>query len=483
MNQSEKHSPISSPNYCVTVIGSTPTEYERLEDALNANSGLARFNMRHELSASLSSFPVTTVHAIVLTPTSLALVTGADVVAVRKATKPGTCRVYLLIADRMESTPTASLLDDFIQRSSGHEPNEIATQIAGFFREAESLNRRTTPLALRDKLCLGLYKFLGVFWSLSYLVAALLLLTLLRTFAGPRFVYEVLVNSYIVLPVTFFGAFFIVHCAFAVSLNFLFGIRIRKKLDAGFAIRAAIFILAASATACSITTLHVSPIGKLACTVLAITAHLVYRYAFRIRAECTSLSEIRNSMADPGKRFLLLNSIGSQRFTPSAFPLFSFRSATLFISYMHGSQWSSETAAAICQSAADQGMEVFLDRSTIPSGTLWRQLLLRGLSECGCFVAVLDGTAAVTDWVLAESSYAMLLRKSIGKPRILCVLRNAEKIVNDRQNPFHVIYQDVLHQPPELCYGAKILVVDHATLTPELILKALRRVQPMGLLS
>ena len=119
--------------------------------------------------------------------------------------------MYLLIADRTESTPAAGLLDDFIQRSSGHEPDEIATQIAGFFREAESLNRRTTPLALRDKLCLGLYKFLGVFWSLSYVVAALLLLTLLRTFAGPRFVHEVLVNSYIVLPVTFFGAFFIVH--------------------------------------------------------------------------------------------------------------------------------------------------------------------------------------------------------------------------------------------------------------------------------
>ena len=74
MNQSEKHSPISSPNYCVTVIGSTPTEYERLDKALNANSGFARFNMKHELSASVSSFPASTVHAIVLTPTSLAQV-------------------------------------------------------------------------------------------------------------------------------------------------------------------------------------------------------------------------------------------------------------------------------------------------------------------------------------------------------------------------------------------------------------------------
>jgi hypothetical protein len=154
----------------------------------------------------------------------------------------------------------------------------------------------------------------------------------------------------------------------------------------------------------------------------------------------------------------------------------------MFISYMHGSQWSSETAALAHQWASGHGFEVFLDLSTIPSGTLWRQSLLRAISECGFFVGVIDGDAAATEWVLAESAYAASLRMSIGKPRILLVVRNVQRIAQDQQNPFHVTYLDVFQLPTARCYGAGILSADHGMLTAEGFLHALEEVQPMCLL-
>jgi len=62
-------------------------------------------------------------------------------------------------------------------------------------------------------------------------------------------------------------------------------------------------------------------------------------------------------------------------------------------------------------------------------------------------------------------AYAALLRKSIGKPRILLVVRNARRLSEDLQNPFHIIFRDVFQLPPEHCYGAAILMVDQDELT------------------
>ena len=188
-------------------------------------------------------------------------------------------------------------------------------------------------------------------------------------------------------------------------------------------------------------------------------------------------------MADPQRLDDVLNSIGRQRFGHSAFPLFPFGCRTLFISYMHASRWSSETAILAHQWASKHGLEVFLDQSTIPSGSLWRQSLLRAVSECGFFVAVIDGDVELTEWVLAESAYAALLRKSIGKPRILLVVRNIERIAKDRQNPIQLIYLDVFQLPPARCFGAAILPVDDdQQLTEERFLQALEAVRPMCLL-
>jgi hypothetical protein len=257
--------------------------------------------------------------------------------------------------------------------------------------------------------------------------------------------------------------------------------RIVKRLNLGFALCAGAFGVASAAMACSIAATDGAVSRILVSAVLAVGAYLLYMYARRIRAECASLSQLQAAMADSRRRIEMLNRIGRQPFASGAFSLFPIRSRSVFISYMHGSPWSLETAALAHQWASEHGLEVFLDRSTIPSGSLWRQYLIRAISECGFFVAVLDGDAAVTEWVLAESAYAALLRKSIGKPRILLVIRNGERVAKVEQNPFRVIYLDVFQLPPELSYRAAILPADQDELTAKRFLRALEEVQPMCL--
>ena len=482
MNHSDAYLRLSYAPFCVTVVGSNPAESVYLETALRRVRGSLPFAIRRVSSVACSTFPVDTIHAIVFTPTSLAQAMPVDVETVRSATKPGTCRVYLFVGPGASPPSSVSLLDEFIQRTPTHGSESIAEQIVAFFREADDLNRHSTLLAFRDFTCLFVYSFLKILWPLSYIFAVLHVLNTAATIVGRGPWPGVLVNPHVVPAATFFGAFFIVHCIFVVVRNALFAMLIVKRIDGGFVMGAGAFCLFSVATARSISIVDGSTLRILASTILAAAAYLIYMYASRIRVECTSLSQLQAAMADARRRVEVLNSIGRQPLGSGAFPFFPFRSKSLFISYMHGSKWSSETAALIHRSTSEHGLEVFLDRSTIPSGALWRKFLLRAISECGCFIAVLDGDAAATDWVLAESAYAALLRKSIGKPRILLVVWNAERIARDQQNPFRVIYNDVFYLPPELCDGAAILPADHGELTAEVILRAIEQVRPMGLL-
>lgn len=482
MTNTEQALPLSPVSFCATLVGSTPAESDDLEDALRRASGSFTFKMKRVPSASSSCFPVEVTHAIVFTPTSLAGTIAADVDAVRSATKPGTCRVYLLVSLGSLPPPGASPLDDFIQRTPTHGANAVAGQIIAFFREADNLNRRSTLLALRDRTCLGVYELLKFLWPCSYVFAALHVLNGAAVLAGRGPWPGVVENPYVVPVTTFFGAFFIVHCIFVVVRNAMFGMRIVRRLDLGFALGAGAFGLAAAATARSIATVDQSTSRILVSAVLAIGTYLFYMYARRIRVECSSLSAHQAAMADTRRRMEVLNAVGKQPLTSGAFPFLPFRSKSLFISYMHGSEWSSETAAFIHRCTAEHRFEPFLDRSSIPSGSLWRQFLLRAVSECGWFIAVLDVEATATEWVLAESAYAALLRKNIGKPRILLVIRNAEGLAKLQQGSFGVLYMDLLQLPPELCVGAAILIADHDELSAALILRAMEQVRPMCLL-
>lgn len=480
--ESVKHVPRSAASFCVTLVGTTPAESDDLEDALHSTGGSLAFEIRREPSAASSSFPAEAIHAIVFTPTSLAQAMPADVDAVRAATKPGTCRVYLLVSPGASSPSGASRLDDFIQRTPTPSSDAIAEQIVGFFREADHLNRRSTLLALRDLTCLGAYKFLKVLWPLSYIFAVLHVLNATATVAGRAPWPGMLANPYVVPAAIFFGAFFVVHCIFVIVRNALFGMRIVKRINLEFALGMGAFGLAAVATARSIAALDESTLRILASAVLAMGAYLFYMYVRRIRAECSSLSQLQAVMADTPRRMEILKTVGRKPLTSGAFPFLPFRSKSLFISYMHGSKWSSETAAMIHRWTAEHGFEVFLDQSSIPPGSLWRQFLLRAISEYGWFVAVLDSETEATKWVLAESAYAALLRKSIGKPRILVVVRKTKGLAKLEQGPFGALYMDLFQLPPELCVGAGMLIVDHDELSAGLILRAMDQVRPMCLL-
>ncbi len=472
----------SGASFCVTIIGTSPAESEALENALHRISGTLNPAIRRHPAVAGLPFPERQVHAIVLTPAALGRTTPQDANTVRQVTRPGTCRVYLLVCPGTPDQTGDSLLDDFIQRTRGHSPEAIAEQVIEFFREAGLLNRRSTLLAFRDFVCLGAFKILSLLWPSSYAVGALLVLNALAGIAGLRPFSSLFSNPYGVSIGTFLGLFLIAHCLFVVSRNTLFALRIVNRLDFAFLLHAGTLLLAASATAWSITLIDRSRERILICAVAVLAAYRFYLYVRRIRAECTSLSQIHLDMANPDRRGHVITTIGRQPFTPNAFPLFPFPPAPLFVSYMHGSAWSSQIAESIHASASARRMKVFLDRSTIPSGVLWRQFLLRSVSECGCFIAVLDGDAAATEWVLAESAYAALLRKSLGKPRIILVIRNSERFLRDRQNPFHVVYTDLFEMPPELCFGAGVISADHQHLSGDLILNAIRRTRPMSLL-
>jgi len=474
---------LSHAPFCVTLVAFDSPEAQDIEAVLRHAGGSLSFTIRRERSASGASYPAEVVHAIVFSLTGLVQATGADVDTVRSATKPGTCRVYLPSASGAASPPAAGGLDDFIQRTPAHDYAVIAEEIIAFFREADKLNRHSTPLAFRDMASLFAFRMLKFLWLVSYVFAALHALNAATVLWGRGTWLGALAPRYVVPASTFFGAFFIVHCIFVIGRNWLFEARIVKRLDIGFALGAAGFGLAAAATGLSVAAMDHSVFRISVSTFLAAGAYQSYMYSRRIRVECTSLSGLQAALADPQRRGEVVSSIGRQRFGHSAFPLFSFRSRSLFISYMHASQWSSKTAVLANQWASEYGFDVFLDRSTIPSGALWRQSLLRAISECGFFVAIIDGDAPTTEWVLAESAYAALLRKSIGKPRILLIVHKIHRIAETQLHPFRLLYLDVFQLPAANCYGAAILPVGPDQLSKERFLQALQAVRPMCLLS
>ena len=476
--QERPHAP-----FCVTLVDFSPAQASDFEHDLRQAADSLPIAVRSGKSVSGESYPATVIHAIVLTPKAIAQISGGDVETVQSATNFGTCRVYLSDDAELPSSPEASRLDEFIQRTQLHGFREVAKEIISFFREADSLNRRSTPRAIRDMRCLAAYKILKYLWPVSYVFAAVHILNATIVLAGRSAWLDWYAIEYVIPALTFFGAFFIAHCIIVVVRNWLFAVRIAKRVNFAFALGAVGFGIAAAATAYSIVVTDISISRISASAIFAVAAYAFYIYARRIRGECTSLSQLQAAMADPQRREDMLKSIGEQHFGHNAFPLFPFRNGALFISYMHGSKWSSDTATLVQQWASKHGLEVFLDRSTIPSGSLWRQSLLRALSECGVFVAVIDGDAPITDWVLAESAYAALLRKRIGKPRILLIVRNAKWIAKDEKSPIRRLYLDVFQPPLARCLGAaKLPVDDDCQLTEGRFVQALESVRPMCLL-
>lgn len=467
----------------VTLVDFSPSQASNFEDALRKFPDTSRIGVRCVKMVSDASFSAALIHAIVLAQKITAQMSKGDMDTLRSITKVETCRIYLLNEADSLASIEVGFLDEFIQRTRSCSLSEVANEIINFFREAGRINRISTILAFRDKVCIIAYNILKYLWPISYIFATAHILNALNEITGRGAWLSRHADDYLVTASTFFGAFFIVHFVVSIFRNCLFAIRFRNgRTFSAFAMEAVGFGTAVAATAYSVAITDPRIFRISICAVLIVAVYACYMYARRIRGECTSLSQLQVDISKPDRREDILKSTGEQRFGHSAFPLFPFKSRALFISYMQGSRWSSETADQVQDWATKHGFEVFLDRSSIPSGTRWRRLLLRAVSECVFFVAVIDGNSPITEWVLAESLYAAQLRKSIGKPRILLLVYNAQKIIKDRQNPIHLTYLDVFQLSP-YCWGAAILPVDaEHELTEQSFIFALKDIKPMSLL-
>jgi hypothetical protein len=470
-------------SFCVTFIGCTDAELMAVETALGTARGSLTYATRSVPSVAASSFLRIQVHAVVLTPASLARATNEDTEIIRAASALGTCRIYLVAFDKSVGKADTSPFDDFIQRSSDHSVNTIAQQIIGFFHEADALNRYSTHRGVRDAACLWIYPILAFLWNFSYVIGALHILNTLMHVKGHELWPSVHVHSAARLVANFFGAFFIITSATAIFRNALYSVRVMKHLSLELLLWAGFFGLAATATAYSIAGFGDSALRILAPSALAVVAYSSYVYCRRVRAECTSLSELRTAMDDNQRRTTIVDRVGKAPLGSNAYPFFSFRSKSLFISYAPASEWSRTTADSIRLSTGRNGFDVFLDQSSIPSGSLWRQALLRSLSECGLFITVLDNQSAASGWVLAECVYAAMLRKSIGKPHILVIVPSTEQLDLLRRGPFGVLFRDLFDFRHVIRDGGTIVIVEDDELSEARILQALSRIRPMRLLA
>ena len=467
--------------FCVTFIGCTDAERDTLEDSLRRVRGSLSYKTRGGPRASAVFFPPIEVHAVVFTPTSLARSTPEDAEAIRAATALGTCRAYLVVFDKAATESRINILDDFIQEISDPSVNTVAQAIIEFFGQADAINRVSTHRGVRDAACLKLYPILALLWDCSYVVGALHVLNELLHLRGHDLWPGAHVASTVSLVALFFGTLFIVISISTVLRNTLYAVKVMKQLSLGFLLRAGLLTAAATATGYSIVGLGESTFRILMTSASALAAYLAYMYCRRVRAEVTSLSELRRAMDERQQRIDIINRVGNAPLGSNAYPFFSFRSRSLFISYAHASQWSRATADVIHRCTASNGFDVFVDRS-IPAGSLWRQGLLRSLSECGFFVPVLDDRSAASQWVLAECVYAAMLRKSIGKPRTLVIIRNTEQLDALRRGPFGILFKDLFDFRHEIREGGTILIVGDDELSEARLLHALNRIRPMCLL-
>ncbi|MBN2684291.1 MAG: toll/interleukin-1 receptor domain-containing protein [Pontiellaceae bacterium] len=472
--------------FCVTLVGFSDTGKGCFKEVLQNLSDAALHAIRCVESVAGTNFHPGCVHAIIFTPASLARIENDDVKAVQSAAELGTCRIYMVESSGDNSLSDNNPLNDFIQCSPLHGYKDIAKEIQTYFRDADRINRVSTLRAIRDKFSLAAYGILNHLWPVSYIVAALMVFDTGLVLFGKMSWLGQYLPTWVMSLFVFYASFYVVHCIRTILRNWLLGIRIAGRIDIQLVLGSIFFGFSAIATEYAMAQITPNMGWSVISLLLATLLISIYITCRRVRFECTSISSLQESLAGSERREMVLDSISKTRFNHESFPIFQFRSNKLFISYMHKTktQWSADSAEKVCEWAAAQGFEVFFDRSAIPPGSLWRQSLLRAVSECNIFVALLDGDVSATPWVLTESAYASLLRKSIGKPKTLLIINNPDQISTNRQNPFRRIYADVFECPPGQCFGASVLPVDETrALTEARFMQGLDSVRPMSLLA
>lgn len=375
-----------------------------------------------------------------------------------------------------------SPLDDFIQRTGTDSIPELTRNILAFFEQADAMNRVSVRRAFRDTLAKALYPLLGLLWPFAYVCVFTLIAHLILTLVGTPVAISTLHQQAVVAVLCAGAGFFLTHAFHVTFRNIAFAVCVVRRIPpCGFFLPPLGLVAASTAIIWSCGLLGCAwqlPIWIASSAVL----HALYLSCRRIRAELASISRIQSLLDANGPHSGELLDIGSVRVSTSAFPVFAHESRDVFISYMHRSVWSVLTASRIHEQLKEAGHPVFFDRTTIEPGGPWRTSLMRGLSECGLFIAVLDDDeAAATAWVLSESIYAATLRKTIGKPRILLVIRGPSGTERLARGRFGRVYRDLFTRPEAQRPGTRIVVAPPTGLPQGELLEAIASLRPISI--
>jgi hypothetical protein len=427
---------------CLTLIGIPAQQQLQIRGALE--SVLAKreeFTVRSANRIAELRYPAGSFHAVVIAVGSARSATVDDVDAVRQVARLGG-RVLLL--DPEESAPLGSLsLDDLIQRISPGDVFNVGRFVGSYFSEARALRDIETARARRDRICIKIDKKSGILWSLSYIAAGFHALHGFGVALNIEFFHIIMMNPYLAGFATLFGFFFVAHSIGIMlrhtSVRRIFG----QKLRGDFYAPVGFFTLVSGLTIYSISRLDVALLEVLICSALAVAAYAFCNYAYRIHLECTSLSDLQTKIGDPEQRRELFTHTGRLKFHPSSLPFFSCKSRSCFISYARDSVWSARISRKIEELLSGRGLTVFVDHTSMEGGASWRMSLMRGISECGWFLAIIDESKPHTDWVLAESAVAAVLRKYLWKPNIILVLEDVTLFDRLKSSPFAALYSDV----------------------------------------
>lgn len=466
---------MSARPFRITCLGCRREDIAAITQAVQEAGHGLEVDLVEAPGITAEAFPKPVVHAVVLSPASLGVGGSDEERFIRTATSWGTFRLYLLGEPPLEG----SRWDDFVQRTPAQDATRLAHTILGFFHQADAMNRLGLVRGLRDLACLGLYLPLGLLWSFSYICVGSLLAGAGLQAAGHPSLWEMLGHPVIATVLSGGVAFFLAHFFTTALRNFALVVFVARRMPtAGFFLPLVAWgTFAAGALWAGHRLGYDGQIALGFGPALGLLA--LYHYCRRIRAELSSITQIQRLLEANAPQAGELLDIGRDPIPSWAIPLRAHRAQVVFISYMHRSDWSVRTAGECHAHLTAAGHPVFFDRSTIEPGSLWRMQLIRGLSECGLFVAVLDGEAVATAWVLSESVHAATLRKNVGKPRILLVIRDPSRLA---RGPFGRIYHDVFTLPEAHHPGIHLLEVTPEGFSSERLQAALHRIRPLCIL-
>jgi hypothetical protein len=467
----------------VAIIGELEQEIQEIYDQLDRKSPRGFLNIEiFPASTPKESLPLTNNLAIVLTHSGVNALPKKYATTLKSIIDSAQCRVYIVESSitPLREGESQKAIHSLIQDTPSKSPADIADKVIAFLQDAEKTADLENLKGIRDNFYIEYYERSKVLWPISYSSILLIFaISLLPDLFAP---INGIINSIpFVMFLTFFSVFFLVHSVYMSTKNFLYSTVVLRSLSLSV-ILIGLFLISLAVYAVRFIFLSTqSWVAFGISSSAALLTYLYYLYALRIRAECTSLHEFLEDADDKVKKIETASRIGQIPLGPIAFPLVNITSKNIFISFTRRSAWSCENAFKLYKEFRELGWQVFLDESSIPFGAAWKQRLQRGVSECSYFLALLDIDKSDEGWVLAESMYAALLRKRIGKPIILLALKNDRQRHQLVNTTLFDIYQDIL-SPSSRKLGGAFFVANGMPLSAELIQRELDAIKPMQLL-